>query len=66
MLLKKVVMFFISLVIAIVTIFNCSKVLANPAEDEDITVSIKALLISENDIPSNSISVSTKGSCCKP
>ena len=60
MLLKKLVMFFISLVIASVTIFNCSKILATPAEDEDITVSIKALLISENDIPSNSISISTK------
>ena len=59
MLLKKLVMFCISLVIASVTIFNCSKILANPAEDADITVSIKALLISENDIPSNSISVST-------
>ena len=60
MLLKKLVMFFISLVIASVTIFNCSKILATPAEDEDIAVSIKALLISENDIPSNSISISTK------
>ena len=60
MLLKKLVMFFISLIIASVTIFNSSKILANPAEDEDITVSIKALLISENDIPSNSISVSQK------
>ena len=60
MLLKKSVMFFISVIIASVTLFNCSKALASAAEDSDITASIKALLISENNIPSNSINVSTK------
>ena len=58
--LKKSNIFFISLTIATVATFNCPMIFATPAEDSDITTGITALLISENDIPSNSISVSTK------
>jgi len=60
MLLKKPIMFVLSLTIATIAIFNCPMIFATPAEDSDITTGITALLISENDIPSNSISVSTK------
>jgi len=58
--LKKPIMFVLSLIIATISIFNSSMIFATPAEDSDITTGITALLISENDIPSNSISVSTK------
>lgn len=58
--LKKSNIIVTSLAIATAVFFNCSLVFADQIKDSVITAEVKALLISEKDIPSDSISVSTK------
>jgi len=58
--LKKSNIIVASLAIATAVFFTCSFAFADQIKDSIITAEVKALLISEKDIPSDNISVSTK------
>jgi hyperosmotically inducible protein len=58
--LKKSNIIVASLAIATAVFFSCPLAFADQIKDSIITAEVKALLISEKDIPSDSISVSTK------